>query len=132
VERLVAVPNPLGDRALIADFGFQIFDSANRSVVAIIPQSAFHIPHSKTRIPHSAIRDLRNGGFQTWHGHLAREKGAIPHEMSQGITGKMPVPRYFASPPAIAQVVFSLASVWRRPHRKRVEVWGWKSGGKDK
>jgi hypothetical protein len=40
---------------------------------------------------------LRNGGFQTWHGHLAREKDAIPREMSQGITGKMPVPRYFAS-----------------------------------
>ena len=44
-------------------------------------------------------RDLRNGGFQTWHGHLARGKRAISHETPQGITGKMPVPRYFASPP---------------------------------
>jgi hypothetical protein len=44
------------------------------------------------------LREFRNAYFQSWHGHLAREKGAIPHEMSQGITGKMPVPRYFASP----------------------------------
>jgi hypothetical protein len=35
---------------------------------------------------------------QTWHGHLAREKRAIFHEMPQGITGKMPVPHYFAAP----------------------------------
>jgi hypothetical protein len=35
-------------------------------------------------------RQLQNGGFQTWHGHLAREKRAICHEMMQGITGKMP------------------------------------------
>jgi hypothetical protein len=33
-----------------------------------------------------------------WHGHLAREKRAILHEMPQEITGKMPVPRYFATP----------------------------------
>jgi hypothetical protein len=43
-------------------------------------------------------RQLRNEDFQTWHGHLAREKRAFSHEMSQGITGKMPVPRYFATP----------------------------------
>jgi hypothetical protein len=41
---------------------------------------------------------LRNGSFQTWHGHLAREKRAVFHEMPQEITGKMPVPRYFATP----------------------------------
>jgi hypothetical protein len=41
-------------------------------------------------------RQLQNGGLQTWHGHLACEKRAISHEMQQGITGKMPVPRYFA------------------------------------
>jgi hypothetical protein len=34
----------------------------------------------------------------SWHGHLAREKRAISHELSQSITGKMPVPRYFATP----------------------------------
>jgi hypothetical protein len=39
------------------------------------------------------LGQLRNGGFQTWHGHLAREKRAFSHEMPQGITGKMPVPR---------------------------------------
>jgi hypothetical protein len=33
-----------------------------------------------------------------WHGHLAREKRAISQETPQGITGKMPVPRYFATP----------------------------------
>jgi hypothetical protein len=42
--------------------------------------------------------DLRNGDFQTWHGHLAREKRALSHEMPRRITGKMPVPRHFASP----------------------------------
>jgi hypothetical protein len=41
---------------------------------------------------------LRNGDFQTWHGHLAREKRAVFHEMPQEITGKMPVPRYCATP----------------------------------
>jgi hypothetical protein len=44
------------------------------------------------------IRQLRNGGFQAWHGHLAREKRPFSHEMPQEITGKMPVPRYFATP----------------------------------
>jgi hypothetical protein len=48
--------------------------------------------------PPTFRKDLRNGGFQTWHGHLARGKRAISHETPQGITGKMPVPRYFASP----------------------------------
>jgi hypothetical protein len=43
-------------------------------------------------------RDLQNGGFQTWHGHLAREERAFFHKMPQEITGKMPVPRSFASP----------------------------------
>jgi hypothetical protein len=61
-------------------------------------------PHlSATLIPfptqvNSLKRQLRNGDFQTWHGHLAREKRAIFHEMPQEITGKMPVPRYFATP----------------------------------
>jgi hypothetical protein len=40
---------------------------------------------------------LQKEGVQTWHGHLAREKRTISREMPQGITGKMPVPRYFAS-----------------------------------
>jgi hypothetical protein len=35
-------------------------------------------------------RQLKNGGFQTWHGHLAREKRAISGEISPKITGKMP------------------------------------------
>jgi hypothetical protein len=43
-------------------------------------------------------RQLQNACFQPWHGHLAREIRAVFHEMPQGITGKMPVPRYFASP----------------------------------
>jgi hypothetical protein len=36
-------------------------------------------------------------GLSSAERHLAREKRAISHEMSQRITGKMPVPRYFAS-----------------------------------
>jgi hypothetical protein len=36
------------------------------------------------------MRELRKGGLQTWHGHLAREKRAISDEMLREITGKMP------------------------------------------
>jgi hypothetical protein len=54
----------------------------------------------------SGAKQLRNGGLQTWHGHLARENGAISHQMTQGITGKMPVPRYFATPSAYEGIPF--------------------------
>jgi hypothetical protein len=37
-------------------------------------------------------------GLSSGERHLARENRAISQEMPQGITGKMPVPRYFATP----------------------------------
>jgi len=37
-------------------------------------------------------------GLSSAERHLARETGAISQEMSQRITGEMPVPRYFATP----------------------------------
>jgi len=33
----------------------------------------------------------------TWHGHLARERSVMSCEVPQTITGKMPVPRSFAT-----------------------------------
>ena len=56
-------------------------------------------------------RQLRNEGSQTWHGHLARENRAISQEMPQGITGKMPVPRYFATPCETAHPRKALSAV---------------------
>jgi len=58
----------------------------------------------KMQINEIALRHLRKEGVQTWHGHLAREKRTISREMPQGITGKMPVPRYFASASALLLV----------------------------
>jgi hypothetical protein len=44
-------------------------------------------------------------GLSSAERHLARDKRSISHEMPPGITGKMPVPRCFATR-AILQIQF--------------------------
>jgi len=41
-------------------------------------------------------RELRNGAFHAWHGHLAREKPAFSEKVTWEIARKMPVPPYLA------------------------------------
>jgi hypothetical protein len=62
---------------------------------------------------------LRNGSFQAWHGHPAREKHAISREMPLGITGKMPVPRYFATPTFGPQFFTSSFAQRRKAAKKK-------------
>jgi hypothetical protein len=77
-----------------------------------LPTVTLHLRNQYPSQDHSPRGQLRNGGFQTWHGHLAREKRAVSHEMPPAITGKMPVPRHFAIPSSPRQMAYSNLDIW--------------------